>query len=105
MTVIDKTMYEILNNWWHEDSSKNQNMIYINSCDRTLTKRTIRRLMFDIEKEDVHGEEYISFYTAGSFFRDMRRFYSHVAELYLEKTSDDDSLSDMSSSVSSRSLK
>ncbi|MBR4588317.1 MAG: hypothetical protein IKO30_08400 [Lachnospiraceae bacterium] len=95
MTVIDKTMYETLNNWWHEDSSKNQNMIYINSCDRTLTKRAIRRLMFDIEKGDVHGDFYISFYTARSFCNDMRRFYSHVAELYCEKTAADDSVADI----------
>jgi len=95
MTVIDKAMYETLNNWWHADRLKNQNMIYINSCDRALTKKTIRRLMFDIEKEDVHGEEYISFYTAWSFCSDMRRFYSRVAELYCEKTAADDSLSDI----------
>lgn len=59
MSVIDKNMYEKLKDWcdWGEGKRpKYQQIMYVNSHDRALTSATIRKLMFEMTKEDVHGE-------------------------------------------------
>ena len=92
MSVIDKTMYEELKNWCDRNRPKHQFMLYVNSHDHSLTSATIRKLMFEIDKEDIHGEEYVAFYSAESFYRNMREYYSHIGDLYRRKHSEDDTL-------------
>ncbi len=41
--------------------------MYVNSRDRTLTNATIKKMMFEMRKEDVHGELFMSFYSAENF--------------------------------------
>ena len=90
MSVIDKNMYEKLKNWcnWNRDiRPENQQIMYVNSQDRALTKATIRKLMFDKRVADFGWELYISFYSAKNFYNNMRDYYTHVAELYFRKPS------------------
>ena len=92
MSVIDKNMYEILKNWcdWNRDvRPENQQIIYVNSQDKAVTKATIRKLMFDKRIADFGWELYISFYSAKNFYNNMRDYYTHVAELYFRKPSSD----------------
>ena len=95
MPVIDKHMYEELKKWYDGERPKNQYMLYVNSHDRALTNATIRKLMYEIEDEDEYGEEYVSLYSARSFYSNMREYYSHIAKLYLQKPADDDPITDI----------
>ena len=101
MPVIDKSMYENLKNWCDKNRPEHQYMMYVNSCDRGLTDATVRKLMSDIEEEDIDCEEFISYYSAKSFFNNMREYFSHVAKLYLQKPDDDASINDIIKSVPS----
>ena len=98
MSVIDKNMYEKLKDWcdWAEGKRpKHQQIMYVNSHDRALTSATIRKLMFEMTKEDVHGELNIALYSAENFYRNMRDYYSHIADLYMNIPADDASLVDI----------
>ena len=98
MAIIDKAMYEYLKKWsdrCEEVRPKNQYLLYVNSHNRELTNATIRKLMFELNKEDPHGELYSAFYTAKNFYRNMRNYYSNIGELYLNEPKEDDSLIDI----------
>ena len=98
MPVIDKKMYETLKGWCDYDAEKrpkHQQIMYVNSHDRTLTNATIKKMMFEMWKEDVHGELFMSLYSAENFYRNMREYYSHIADLYLNKPGEDDALIDI----------
>lgn len=94
MPTIDKVMLEKLKAWWKGDRPENQYMLYVNSRDRMLTNATIRRLMFELD-EEATDDGYVAFYSAKNFNRNMREYYSHIAELYLQKTTDDESIEDI----------
>jgi len=100
MAVIDKHMYGELKKWCDRERPKNQFMMYVNSNDRALTDATIRKLMYEIDAEDIHCEGYISFFSAKSFYSNMREYYSHIAELYFQNPADDDSIIDIIKSIS-----
>lgn len=55
--------------------------------------------MYQIYKEDEHGEEYVSFFSAKNFIRNMREYFSYIAELYRCDPSEDDSIEDIISSI------
>ena len=95
MSVIDKTMYETIKNWWDGNGPKNQFVMYVNSHDRALTSATIRKMMYEIFEEDIHGEEYIVFYSAENFYRNMRGYYTEIAELYRHNPGKDDPIIDI----------
>ena len=98
MPVIDKKMYEKLKSWcdWEEEKRpRNQQIMYVNSHDRELTNATIRKMMFEMRKEDIHGELYMAFFSAKNFYRNMRDYYSHIADLYRRSPSEDDSIVDI----------
>lgn len=98
MPVIDKKMYEKLKSWcdWEEEKRPcNQQIMYVNSHDRELTNATIRKMMFEMRKEDIHGELYMAFFSAKNFYRNMRDYYSHIADLYRRSPSEDDSIVDI----------
>ena len=101
MSVIDKHMYEELKKWYDRERPKNQYMLYVNSRDRALTNATIRKLMYEIKKKDIYGEEYISFYSAKSFYNNMREYYSHIAKLYFQNPADDDPIKEIIGSIPS----
>ena len=66
-------------------------LLYVNIHNRELTNATIRKLMFELNKEDPHGELYSAFYTAKNIYRNMRNYYSNIGELYLNEPKEDDS--------------
>ena len=102
MPIIDKNMYDKLKKWWDYDKSvrpKNQFIMYINSHDRTLTNATIRKVMFKKWKEDIHGEDYVTFFSAENFYKNMRKYYTHVSELYVKNPGKKDSLEDIISDI------
>ena len=82
MLVIDKSMYAALKNWRDKNKHANRFMMYVNSCDRSLTDATVRKLMFDIQEQDLPGEQHVSYYSARAFRVHMRQYYSHIAKLY-----------------------
>ena len=92
MAVIDKGMLNQLSDWIHGKAPRNQNILYVNSKDRALTSATIRKLMYEMYEEDVHGEGYESFWSAENFYHNMREYFTHIDELYLHHPSKDDSL-------------
>ena len=92
MSLIDKNMYEKLKGWSDRERPKNQFMMYVNSRDRALTDMTARKLMRQMKEGDPMGELYISLYSAKTFYRKMRDYFSHVAELYLHAPKEDDPL-------------
>ena len=92
MSVIDKNMYEKLKGWSDRERPKNQFMMYVNSRDRALTDMTARKLMCQLEEEDKMGELYISLYSAKTFYRKMRDYFSHISELYMHEPKEDDPL-------------
>jgi len=102
MSVVDKKMYETLKEWW-ENGSEKQHLYYINSRDRESTRATIRRFIFEIEDRDVLGDLYNEFFPANYFCKHMREFYLKIAKLYLDKPTDDDSISDIIKGYSSYS--
>ena len=98
MSVIDKDMYEKLKSWcdWEEGKRPcNQQIMYVNSHNRELTNATIRKMMFEMRKEDIHDELYMVFLSAESFYRNMRDYYSYIADLYRRCPSEDDSIVDI----------
>ena|GEM_PF-2547569 len=95
MPVIDKKLYEVFKKWCDGERPKNQFMMYVNTNDRKLTNATIRKLMFEIYKEDVEGEEYVAFYSAENFYRNMHDYYSHVGEMYFKKPGAADPIEDI----------
>ena len=95
MPVIDKKLYEVFKKWCDGERTKNQFMMYVNTNDRKLTNATIRKLMFEIYKEDVEGEEYVAFYSAENFYRNMHDYYSHVGEMYFKKPGAADPIEDI----------
>ncbi|SEQ39481.1 hypothetical protein SAMN02910369_01684 [Lachnospiraceae bacterium NE2001] len=98
MSVIDRKMYTRLKNWCdcHEgDRPKNQNIMYVNSHDHALTKATIKKTMFEMKQEDIHGELYISLYSAENLFQNMRKYFSHISELYGNIPDDKESVIDI----------
>ena len=98
MSVIDKNMFDSLKAWcdrYEDMMPKYPNIMYVNSRNRSLTNATIRKLMFEVEKEDEWGEMKISFYSAESFYRNMRDYYSLIASLYGCDIKEDDSLMDV----------
>ena len=95
MSFIDKNMYENLKGWcdWTEGKRlKNEYVMYVNSHDRELTNATIRKMMFEMRREDIHGETLMAFYSAENFYRNMREYYTHIADLYMHKPTEDDDL-------------
>lgn len=96
MPVIDKNMYEELKRWCDRKEGSGipgpQNIMYVNSHDRELTNATIRKMMYEIDKEDIHRELYTVFYSAKNFYRNMRDYYTHVAELYMHHPGENDPL-------------
>lgn len=102
MAVIDKNMYEKLKKWCDLDREiqpENQQILYVNSRDRALTGATIRKLMYEVDKEDHYGELYFSFYSAESFYHNMREYYSEIAKLYFRHPKEDDPLVDIIESM------
>lgn len=98
MSVIDKNMFEHLKVWcdrYEEMMPKYPNIMYVNSRDRSLTNATIRKLMYEVDKDDKWGEVKISLYSAESFYRNMRDYYSLIASLYSCIIKEDDSLEDV----------
>ncbi len=98
MPIIDKKMYEKLKAWCDYDKEirpKYQQIMYVNSHDRTLTNATIRKMMFEMRKEDIHGELFISFYSAENFYRNLREYYSEISNLYMHNPGEDDQLLDI----------
>ena len=43
----------------------------------------------------VHGELFISLYSAENFYRNMREYYSHIDDLYMNTPSDENPLIDI----------
>ncbi len=99
MAAIDKNLYEDLNQWWHGERPKHQYMLYVNSRDRRLTNATVRKLMYEIDKEDIHGEEYVKFFSARNFYKNMREYYTHVARMYMRTPGRKDSLEKIIDSI------
>ncbi len=99
MAVIDKKLYEKLNNWCQGERPKNQSLLYVNIRDRQLTNATVRKLMYEIDKEDIYGEEYIEFFSADYFYKHMREYYSYVADLYMKHPQETDSLETIIDSI------
>lgn len=95
MSVIDKNMYENLKNWCDRKRPENQFLMYVNMNDRELTNATIRKLMFEEDKQDVEGELYIAFYSAENFYRNMRDYFSHVGGMYFREPGEDDPIEDI----------
>ena len=98
MSVIDKSIYEKLKNWcdYKDDyRSADEHVIYVNSNNRLLTKSTIRKVMCDFTEEDVHGEMYIKFYSAKSFYNNMHAYYEDIAECYRCKLSGEETIEEM----------
>ena len=95
MSVIDKNMYENLKNWCDRKRPENQFLMYVNMHDRELTNATIRKLMFEEDKQDVEGELYIAFYSAENFYRNMRDYFSHVGGMYFREPGEDDPIEDI----------
>lgn len=98
MSVIDKNMFDSLKIWcdrYEEMMPKCPNIMYVNSRDRSLTSATIRKLMYEVDKSDEWGEVKISLYSAESFYRNMRGYYSLIASLYGCDIKEDDSLMDV----------
>lgn len=96
MAFIDKTMYEKLKKWCDfskEIRPNNQGIMYVNCHDRALTNATIRKLMFELKKEDF--ELYVSLYSAKNFYHNMRDYYLHIADLYQCELNADALLSDI----------
>ena len=96
MAFIDKTMYEKLKKWWDfskEIRPNTQGIMYVNCHDRALTNATIRKLMFELKKEDF--ELYVSLYSAKNFYHNMRDYYLHIADLYQCELNADALLSDI----------
>ena len=95
MFMIDKAMYENLKNWCDRNRPENQFMMYVNSHDRELTNATIRKMMFEITEEDIHGEEYIAFFSAENFYRNMRDYYSEIGNLYRNNPDENDPIEEI----------
>lgn len=95
MSVIDKGMYKNIKAWCDRNRPKNQYMMYVNSRDHALTRATIKKLMFDIHEEDDYGEEYIELYSAKNFYRNIREYYSYIADLYMNTPADDANIVDI----------
>ena len=100
MPVIDKRMYKELKKWWYCTGPYGKDLIYVNSNDRVLTDSTIRKMMYEIDKEDKYGDLFISLYSAENFYYNMRDYFTHVAELKcLEKPTDDQPIEDIIESI------
>ncbi len=98
MALIDKTLYTTLKKWCDHHEAvrpKNQNIIFVNSHDRELTNTTIRKSMFELMKEDIYGEVFISIYSADNFYKNMHKYFSHISELYMNPPNDGDSVIDI----------
>lgn len=92
MATIDKNMYERLKNWYdfkEECRPKNQTIMYVNSHDRALSDATIKKMMFEMTEEDVHGEMFISLYSAPNFYQNMRDYYVDISKLYMHFHNED----------------
>ena len=95
MTLIDKNMFESIKSWWEGQRPSPQHIMYVNSSDRQLTDSTIKKLMYEIYREDTEGEIYSSLYSAENFYRNMREYYSHIARLYFRDPKEDTPLVDI----------
>lgn len=98
MSVIDKNMLDSLKVWcdrYEDMMPKYPNIMYVNSRDHSLTSATLRKLMYEVDKDDEWGEMKISFYSAESFYQNMRDYYSLIASLYGCDIKEDDSLMDV----------
>ncbi|MCR4616801.1 MAG: hypothetical protein K5669_01300 [Lachnospiraceae bacterium] len=99
MAAIDKNMYEELKRWCDRKRGCGipgpQRIMYVNSHDRALTKSTIRKMMYEIDKEDEEGEVYTAVYSAKSFHRNMRDYYTDISELYRRNPGENDPLVDI----------
>ena len=104
MSVIDKNMFDSLKVWcdrYEEMMPKYPNIVYVNSRDRSLTSATIRKLMYEVDKDDEWGEVKISLYSAERFYRNMRDYYSLIASLYGCDIKEDELLVDVIRMISS----
>ena len=99
MPVIDKNMYKKLSEWcWDEESRpEDQRILYVNSNNRDLTDDTIRKVLAEIEIgcQDSFNDIHTDLFSSENFYRNMREYYSHIANLYGNKTSEEDSLFDI----------
>lgn len=98
MPVIDKKMFETIKKWWDcsdESIPVNQRIMYINSNNRSVTKSTIRKIMYEIVEEEPYGELYVTTFSAKNFYDNMRDYYMHVAELYFRDVNDDMAITDI----------
>lgn len=103
MSVIDKNVFEHLKAWcdrYEEMMPKYPNIMYVNSRDRSLTSATIRKLMYEVDKDDEWGEMIISLYSAEGFYRNMHDYYSLIASLYGCIIKEDDPLEDILQKIS-----
>lgn len=103
--TIDKNMYEELMGWRENSSDskyydKDNQIMYVNSNNRALTNATIKKIMFEMDEDDPHGELYTSFYSSGNFYNHMREFYTKIATLYFHTPGENDNLSDIISHIS-----
>ncbi|MCF0151640.1 MAG: hypothetical protein HUJ80_09560 [Firmicutes bacterium] len=90
MQKIDRRLYEELYNWWKNRKERTEIIKYVQCTDTELTDATIHYLMQQIDKDDVHGEAYVALYSAEGFYRNMRKYYAEVSELYLRKPKEDE---------------
>ena len=99
MSIIDKNMYEKLKFWCDRKKGcgipRPQRIMYVNSHDRALTKSTIRKMMYETFKEDKEGEVYTAVFSAKSFHRKMRDYFTHISELYRHNPGENDPLLDI----------
>lgn len=103
MSVIDKNMFDSLKVWcdrYEEMMPKHPNIMYVNSRDHSLTSATLRKLMYEVDKDDEWGELEISLYSAEGFYRNMHDYYSLVASLYGCIIKEDDPLEDILRKIS-----
>ncbi len=95
MPIIDRNMYDELKKWCDKaDDSIQGNILYVHRRNNTITKATIRKLIFELHEEDKSGELSISLYNAKYFARNMRDYYSHIAELCFHKHTEDETSKD-----------
>ncbi len=71
----------------------------MNSRDRQLTNAAVRKLMYGNYKEDVYGEEYVRFFSAKNFYKNMRDYYARVAEMYMRNPGEEDSIEEIIESM------
>lgn len=95
MATIDTEMYVDLKNWFDGDEPQNRSVKFVCSKNKMLTNNTIRKVMFDIDKEDEDDENYVALYSARNLFQNMRTYFSDIAKMYFCTPNDDTTLQEI----------